>query len=250
MRLAAGERDGRSLKAYAAAYGRKQRILELRQELTVAQAEARQAIAAKSAFLSGLNHELRTPLNAITGFTGLVKEQPDLGDEKRAEYLDHVLNSAGVLLERIDAILRAAAGADTPRKEEPSTDLLPVLKEVLAARTKSVFVSRADIADVLPTLIVPPQDLERALGLVFDHLTDGGKARRAISCAARAERGELPGITVTFEVVDELGCSSNVYQEDLVRQVKRLGCELTTETEEGGSKLSLFCPSLAEERAA
>jgi signal transduction histidine kinase len=248
MRLAAGERDSRSLKAYADAYGRKQRMLELRQKLTVAQAEANQAIAAKSAFLSGLNHELRTPLNAITGFTGLVREQPFLSDEKRAEYLDHVLSSAGVLLERIDAILRAASGADpAPLPEGPETELLPVLKDVLAARTRSIFVSRADIADMLPSLAVAPADLEEALSLVLDTITGDAPTRRAVSCAAKPERGDLPGITMTFEVVDRNEAPNAAALAALAEETRRLGCELTTD-EDG--RLHLFCPAVRQDRAA
>jgi signal transduction histidine kinase len=60
----------------------------------------------KSAFLANMSHELRTPLNAINGFSQALRKQL-FGEvnEKQAEYLDDILESARHLLSVIDDVL-------------------------------------------------------------------------------------------------------------------------------------------------
>ena len=60
----------------------------------------------KSEFLANMSHELRTPLNAIIGFSEVLSERM-FGDvnEKQAEYLGDILESARHLLALINDIL-------------------------------------------------------------------------------------------------------------------------------------------------
>src|SRR5690348_9700453 len=60
----------------------------------------------KSEFLANMSHELRTPLNAIIGFSEVLSERM-FGDinEKQAEYLADILESARHLLALINDIL-------------------------------------------------------------------------------------------------------------------------------------------------
>ncbi|MCB9692536.1 MAG: HAMP domain-containing histidine kinase [Alphaproteobacteria bacterium] len=67
-----------------------------------AEAEARSASQAKSAFLTRMSHELRTPINAIVGYTELVREEVD-GD--LGEDLDRVLDASHQLLRLVDDVL-------------------------------------------------------------------------------------------------------------------------------------------------
>ena len=111
MRTGRSERaSGSLLERYQALYGdaiqRRQSTVALR----AARVEAELAFKARGAFLASMNHELRTPLNAITGFAGLLKEADTYGfaPEQRAGYLDHILESAELLLSHINTILEVA----------------------------------------------------------------------------------------------------------------------------------------------
>jgi signal transduction histidine kinase len=61
---------------------------------------AKQANAAKTAFLSNMSHEIRTPLNGIIGYTQILQLQQDLSLEHR-EYLRGISHCSQVLLTRV-----------------------------------------------------------------------------------------------------------------------------------------------------
>jgi signal transduction histidine kinase/CheY-like chemotaxis protein len=61
----------------------------------------------KSAFLANMSHELRTPMNAIIAFSNFLRE-PDVNNEKRDEYLDHITTAGDSLLRIIDDIIDIA----------------------------------------------------------------------------------------------------------------------------------------------
>ncbi len=61
----------------------------------------------KSAFLANMSHELRTPMNAIIAFSNFLRE-PDLDNEQKEEYLDHITSAGDTLLSLIDDIIDIA----------------------------------------------------------------------------------------------------------------------------------------------
>lgn len=66
----------------------------------------------KSAFLANMSHEIRTPINSIVGFADLLRLQ-DLSPEKRALYVDQVINGSNdllMLIEKITTIARLDSG--------------------------------------------------------------------------------------------------------------------------------------------
>ncbi|MCF8370249.1 MAG: response regulator [Bacteroidales bacterium] len=61
----------------------------------------------KTAFLANMSHEIRTPMNAIIGFSGLLSE-PDLTQEERVQFINHINNNGNSLLTLINEILDIA----------------------------------------------------------------------------------------------------------------------------------------------
>ena len=78
-------------------------IEKQRQELIIAEDNAKHASSAKSSFLANMSHEIRTPMNAIMGFIDiLIKNETSL--EKKSK-LDIIKQSSNVLMEVINDIL-------------------------------------------------------------------------------------------------------------------------------------------------
>ncbi|MFN0184991.1 MAG: ATP-binding protein [Aquabacterium sp.] len=72
--------------------------------LATARDQAEAANRAKSAFLANTSHEIRTPLHGLLGLAQLAR-RPDLDTERRAQYLDQIVDSAQNLSAIISDIL-------------------------------------------------------------------------------------------------------------------------------------------------
>ena len=76
-------------------------------ELEKSKAKAEESNRLKTAFLNNMSHEIRTPMTAIIGFSSLMK-YPDITNEERDEYLDHIFTRGESLLQLIDEIIYIA----------------------------------------------------------------------------------------------------------------------------------------------
>ena len=88
--------------------------------LSDALAQAQEANAAKTSFLSSMSHEIRTPMNAIIGLNSIALKDPELPERTR-EHLEKIGGSAKHLLSLINDILdmsRIESGRMTLRNEE------------------------------------------------------------------------------------------------------------------------------------
>lgn len=74
------------------------------QALLEAKEEADAASRVKGDFLATMSHELRTPLTSILGFSELLSEQPDIGEQSRS-FIDRVVGASRVLLALVNDIL-------------------------------------------------------------------------------------------------------------------------------------------------
>jgi diguanylate cyclase (GGDEF)-like protein len=106
-----------------------------REELSEALSSANVASRAKSDFLAVMSHELRTPMNAILGF-GQLLDRSTVGplNQRQHEYIGHILQSGGYLLDLIDDLLDLGKleAAKLPIKVE-RVDLAPLLERVAAS---------------------------------------------------------------------------------------------------------------------
>lgn len=78
--------------------------LQFIESLKEAKFKAEESDRLKTAFLANMSHEIRTPMNAIVGFSNLLNE-PDVDEVRRKEFLNHILQSSGQLLNLIDDII-------------------------------------------------------------------------------------------------------------------------------------------------
>jgi signal transduction histidine kinase len=172
MAIDRGHREGEPslLSAYQARYGASIRRQQSAVALRAARVEAELAYKARGTFLASMNHELRTPLNAITGFAGLLKEADTYGfaPEQKAEYLDHILQSAELLLSHIDMILQIAdaesGGSKLSKRVIEVPDAVAEVREA-ARRDLDAAGARfvADVPRALPPIHADPDKLVTAL---------------------------------------------------------------------------------------
>ncbi|MBQ6517348.1 MAG: response regulator [Anaerolineaceae bacterium] len=104
-----------------------QTLAKQQEALKTALAQAEEANAAKTSFLSSMSHEIRTPMNAIIGLNTIVLKDPALSEETR-DRLEKIGGSAKHLLSLINNILdmsRIESGRLTIKNEEFS------LREIL-----------------------------------------------------------------------------------------------------------------------
>ena len=111
-----------------------QQLADQQETLKSALAQAEEANAAKTSFLSSMSHEIRTPMNAIIGLDAIALRDPDLSDRTR-EHLEKINISAKHLLSLINAILdmsRIESGRMTLQNEEFSlSDILEQINTMI-----------------------------------------------------------------------------------------------------------------------
>ena len=95
-------------------------LSEQQEALKSALAQAQEANAAKTSFLSSMSHEIRTPMNAIIGLDSIALKDPNLPERTR-DQLEKIGGSARHLLSLINDILdmsRIESGRMTIKNEE------------------------------------------------------------------------------------------------------------------------------------
>jgi len=190
-----------------------QRVVQQRNELTLAQAaleEAREraeaASRAKSAFLANISHELRTPLTVIMGNAEILRDRglEGLPPASRAAFIDDIHSNGQYLLELINDLLDLSkAEAGKILLELDRVELAPLFDEALEIARSLPYCRgltlRRELPEALPALwcdrLRVKQVLVNLLGNAVKFTPDGG------SIALSARPGEAGGLAI--EVADD-----------------------------------------------
>ncbi|MBP6764777.1 MAG: PAS domain S-box protein [Rubrivivax sp.] len=109
---------------------------EFERTLARARDDAEAANRAKSAFLANTSHELRTPLNGMIGLARLAA-MPDMGEERRRQYLDQIADSAqalaGIIADILDLSKIEAGKLQVERVPFDLGELLQTLQQTYQA---------------------------------------------------------------------------------------------------------------------
>ena len=229
-------------RALARERAQKREILQgLEERVAQRTQEAERANQAKSVFLANMSHEIRTPLTAVIGFSGLLKERPELGAEAR-QYSARIDTAGRALLSLINNIL------DFSKLEAGEMELKPRATDVegLARETLELFQAQADLrgltlafqSDAPPALYsIDPQALRQVLTNLI------GNAVKFT---------EAGGVTVTMAHVDEQisisisDTGAGLSEEDQNRLFKRFSqVDNSATRKHGGTGLGLaICQGL------
>ncbi len=119
-------------------------------KLEEAKAIAEQSDRLKTAFLANMSHEIRTPMNSIIGFSNLLTDS-GIEEDKKTEYLHHIIKSSNTLLSLIDDIIdisKIEAGQLTISKSEFNINSL--IKELFESFDESNTNEKVKLKLVLP----------------------------------------------------------------------------------------------------
>ncbi|WP_455628196.1 ATP-binding protein [Parabacteroides chinchillae] len=81
------------------------RFKKIEEELVRVRDEARESDRMKGVFLANMSHEVRTPLNSIVGFSTLLIEDNELGEDERGSFIEIINENCRLLLNLINEIL-------------------------------------------------------------------------------------------------------------------------------------------------
>ena len=138
-----------------------EQIQKMNTELFISKNKAEESDKLKSAFLANMSHEIRTPLNGILGFSNLLNE-PDLTEQRKAEYIEIINSNGEQLLTIINDILdisKIEAGQISIYTEAVN------INEIMNALLQQ-FRDHAELKNLVLTLI--PNNLEGKVVIYTD----------------------------------------------------------------------------------
>ena len=244
-----------------------QRHLQTAQELSEATEQAQQAMRAKTEFLSNMSHELRTPLNAIIGYSEILIEETEEGDQQFADL--QAINVAGQSLlrminELLDLSKLEAGKMELHLEAFTLSELVDQLgrewfKPISASGGELRIECAADLGEVLGD----SAKLKQAVGSLLSNATKYARGSRVTLTVSRADgqvvidvRDTGPGLnpdqmTNLFEAFGKQdGETSSIYRETAAlglplsqRLCRLMDGDLTVESEPGqGARFTIRVP--------
>lgn len=204
------EADQRLLSTIASAVGVAFHNARLFEEARQARADAEEADAAKSSFLSTVSHELRTPLTSVLGFAKIIRRRLQerlfpliAGDDRKVEQakqqvienLDVVVSEGERLTKLIDDVLDLAKIEAGKFTWNMGTVAVADIIERATAATASLFEAKKLrlIRDVDPSLPPVTGDPDRLIQVVINLISNAVKFTDSgsITCTAHQQDKEL-----------------------------------------------------------
>jgi signal transduction histidine kinase len=187
---------------------RTQALRESNQQLEQARVAAEAANQAKSMFLSNMSHELRTPLNAIIGYSDMLVEDAEDGENQHSITDLQKISGAGQhLLGLINDILdlsKIEAGRMEIYRE--ACDLTDLVLDVTST-VQPLFEKRGNrlIADLASDLGDMESDLTRVRQILFNLLSNASKFTHNGTVTLRVALAAVSAIPGVHFVVADTG---------------------------------------------
>jgi signal transduction histidine kinase/ligand-binding sensor domain-containing protein/ActR/RegA family two-component response regulator len=206
QRRVATQRE-RALEALVAA--RTAELIDINQELKMANAQAEAASQAKSAFLANMSHELRTPLNSILGYAQILGRQTH-NETLQKDGLATIYSSGRHLLTLIeDALDIARIEADKLTLISSPVSLTPFLTEIvsimeMSARQKGLRLVFKFASDLPEAIVVDAKRLRQVLLNLLGNavkFTESGRVTLFVS-REDAETALPDLVALRFDVTD------------------------------------------------
>lgn len=163
-------------------------------------------------FVADVSHELRTPLTTIRGNLGLLRREPPIGAEERADILDDVTEESDRLIRLVNDLL-ALAHAESGRELRSETVWVRPLIEDVCRQARLLDPGRVVVCDDVPDVAaVGDQDaLRQVLLILMDNALKHTKGAVTVAAEAVDER-------VAIRVSD---AGPGIKSEDLARIFER-----------------------------
>ena len=175
--------------------------VETQKHLHRASLEAELALKARSEFLAHMSHELRTPLNAIMGFTQMMENEVfgPLGSDKYQDYVEHIKQSGGVLLSKLNDLFNIAhieAGYDDLHEE--TVDVRELIMQAIEVHSHKAFQHQVKIATKLERALRVRADRPKLLKVLINLLSNAIKFNREGGQVLIGAHSSPKGLVITF----------------------------------------------------
>ena len=187
--------------------------LEFTRSFNTAAQELSSTEMMRAGFISDFSHEFRTPINALSGFAQLLRDDPDMADDERREYLNIIVEESqrlAGLSERILALSKMEAMSILPDVEQ--VDVAETIRRAAALEE-----ARAEERGVRINLVLDPciargnedflvQLWVNLLNNAVKFSPEGGRVDVALYGGRRGEEAPGAGARDAREARDELVC--------------------------------------------
>ncbi len=191
--------EASQLVVYSRRLEEKSRELEATsQELRMANEQLKQLDKLKDDFMATVSHEIRTPLTSIRSFSEILRDNPELGEGERREFVTIIVQESERLSRLINDILDLAKmEAGTTEWQIAAHRIAPIIEQAVAA-TSGLLTHRPDIdltvdvpATLPPIMVDPDRLIQVVVNLVSNAVKFCDEAHGRISLVARARDGWL-----------------------------------------------------------